>query len=52
MRETSWWMRPDEALSEDGGPGPICWGSDGIAMLVGAGMLATTIWLAITWAVG
>ncbi len=50
MPQRTWWVRPDEALGEDGGPGPICWGSVGAAMLVSAGMLATAIWLA-TWVV-
>jgi hypothetical protein len=49
---TTWWVRPDEALSEDGGPGPLCWGSIGVAMLMSAGLLATAIWSVIALVVG
>ena len=29
----SWWQRSEEEIPAGGGPGPICWGGMGVAML-------------------
>ena len=43
----SWWQRSEEEIPAGGGPGPICWGGMGVAMLLSGGTPAAMIWGAV-----